>query len=86
MGGTGLGLYLTHHVLDVLCLLADGHGNKEIAHTLSVSVSTVKVHVQTYLRSAVPPAAPSRWSRRCARGCCWLPTSNRKLYDVPHIR
>ena len=40
---------LTSRELDVLRLIADGHGNKEIATMLGVSVSTVKFHVQDIL-------------------------------------
>jgi NarL family two-component system response regulator LiaR len=40
---------LTARELGVLRLIADGQGNKEIAKTLGVSVSTVKFHVQDIL-------------------------------------
>lgn len=40
---------LTDRETDVLRLVADGHGNKEIAAQLNVSVSTVKLHVQDIL-------------------------------------
>jgi len=40
---------LTPRELDVLRLIADGQGNKEIARTLAISVSTVKFHVQDVL-------------------------------------
>ncbi|WP_424949672.1 response regulator [Deinococcus sp.] len=40
---------LTPRELEVLRLIADGQGNKEIARTLTISVSTVKFHVQDIL-------------------------------------
>ena len=40
---------LTPRELEVLRLIADGQGNKEIARTLGISVSTVKFHVQDLL-------------------------------------
>ena len=40
---------LTPRELDVLRLIADGQGNKEIAAALDVSVGTVKLHVQEIL-------------------------------------
>ena len=40
---------LTPRELEVLRLIADGQGNKEIAKTLGISVSTVKFHVQDIL-------------------------------------
>ncbi|WP_407570316.1 LuxR C-terminal-related transcriptional regulator [Deinococcus altitudinis] len=40
---------LTPRETEVLRLIADGQGNKEIARTLSISVSTVKFHVQDIL-------------------------------------
>jgi len=43
------GLPLTGRELEVLRLIADGLGNKEIATTLGVSVSTIKFHVQDIL-------------------------------------
>ncbi len=40
---------LTARELEVLRLIADGQGNKEVAKTLGISVSTVKFHVQDIL-------------------------------------
>ena len=40
---------LTAREAEVLRLIADGQGNKEIARTLGISVSTVKFHVQDIL-------------------------------------
>ena len=40
---------LTPRETEVLRLIAEGQGNKEIARTLSISVSTVKFHVQDIL-------------------------------------
>ena len=40
---------LTPRETEVLRLIADGQGNKEIARTLGISVSTVKFHVQDLL-------------------------------------
>ncbi len=40
---------LTPRETEVLRLIADGQGNKEIARTLTISVSTVKFHVQDIL-------------------------------------
>lgn len=40
---------LTPRELEVLRLIADGLGNKEIAAALDVSVGTVKLHVQEIL-------------------------------------
>lgn len=40
---------LTARELEVLRLIADGQGNKEVARTLGISVSTVKFHVQDIL-------------------------------------
>lgn len=40
---------LTPRETDVLRLIADGQGNKEIAQQLGISVSTVKLHVQDLL-------------------------------------
>ncbi|AWN24711.1 DNA-binding response regulator [Deinococcus irradiatisoli] len=41
---------LTPREMDVLRLVADGQGNREIAAALGVSVSTVKLHIQDILR------------------------------------
>jgi NarL family two-component system response regulator LiaR len=40
---------LTPRETEVLRLIADGQGNKEIARTLTISVSTVKFHIQDIL-------------------------------------
>ena len=40
---------LSPRELEVLRLIADGHGNKEIAQLLEISLSTVKTHVQDIL-------------------------------------
>lgn len=40
---------LTPRETEVLRLIADGQGNKEIAQTLGISLSTVKLHVQDLL-------------------------------------
>jgi two-component system, NarL family, response regulator LiaR len=40
---------LTEREMDVLRLIAEGQGNKEIALSLGISVSTVKLHVQDLL-------------------------------------
>lgn len=42
---------LTHRQRDVLRLLAEGVGNKAIAHRLGLSEKTVKVHVTAILRT-----------------------------------
>jgi DNA-binding NarL/FixJ family response regulator len=44
-------LNLTHRQLDVLRLLAKGQSNKVIARDLGLSVSTVKVHLNTVFRA-----------------------------------
>lgn len=43
------GTPLTSRELDVLRLIAEGLGNREIASALEISVSTVKLHVQELL-------------------------------------
>lgn len=40
---------LTIRELDVLRLLSEGHGNKDIAHELNVALGTVKSHVKAIL-------------------------------------
>lgn len=40
---------LTPRELEVLRLIAEGQGNKEVARSLSISISTVKYHVQDIL-------------------------------------
>ena len=40
---------LTPRELEVLRLIAEGQGNKEVARTLGISISTVKFHVQDIL-------------------------------------
>lgn len=43
------GVELSPRELEVLRLIADGYSNKEIAQVLSISVSTVKTHVEEVL-------------------------------------
>ena len=40
---------LTERETEVLCLLAQGQSNKQIAHSLNISEKTVKVHVSNIL-------------------------------------
>ena len=44
--GRPVGAKLTPRELEVLCLIARGHPNKEIAYTLKVSIKTVEKHRQ----------------------------------------
>lgn len=46
-----LSVRLTSRQRDVLELLLQGHGNKEIARRLSLSLGTVKIHVSALLRA-----------------------------------
>ena len=44
------GSVLSKRELDVLRLIADGLGNKEIATRLEISLSTVKTHIEDILQ------------------------------------
>ncbi|MEW1700864.1 response regulator [Streptomyces sp. NPDC093249] len=48
-GGTGRGSTLTEREREVLCLIADGRSNREIARALVLSEKTVKTHVSNIL-------------------------------------
>lgn len=46
----GAGAGFTEREREILCVLADGHSNKQIARLLGISDATVKVHIKHLLR------------------------------------
>jgi DNA-binding NarL/FixJ family response regulator len=62
------GVPLSQRELEVIRLLAAGHGNAEIARTLCVSINTVKTHVQHIVRKLDAADRTSAVARAAALG------------------
>lgn len=63
---------LTGRELEVLCLLAEGLSNKEIAHALSISEHTAKFHVNAILTKLGAQSRTEAVVKAMRAGLIWL--------------